>query len=90
VIAEDTVTDGQPQSRPLSHWFCSEEWLEDVRQMLGLDAGTLIFKLDLDDVSWKRSGANLDGASRMAGLHGIQQQVEKDLVGFPRMTEDRR
>src|SRR6266511_1294942 len=82
VPIDDAVNDREPEPRALADVLGGEERIEDPRQHVGRDAGTVVAHGDLDLAVAPR-GDNLDRAARLAladRLGGVRDQVHEHLI----------
>src|SRR5262249_27177786 len=89
VVAGDTIADGKTQPHPLAYGVRGKKGLEDMRHMFGLDTAAIIFDLNLDAFSRYGTGAQRHRTPEGARLHGVQEQIEEDLVDFAGVAQHR-
>jgi len=58
-----------------------------VRQVRAADAAAVVFNLNQDGFPGYGPGAYLDQSPGRAGLDGVHEHVEKDLVNLARMAQ---
>src|SRR4051812_39898869 len=85
VLLNDPVTDRQSQPGPGADRFGREEWFEDLVTDRRVDPGSGVEDMELDPV---QGGAGADGhlSALGAGVEGVGQEVEHDLVDLSRVT----
>src|SRR5262245_41736593 len=87
MLFDDSVTDGQTETRAFADGFCSEEWIEDPAQVLCFDAATCI--ADRDDSGFAFDSArNFYCAGLLDCLRGVDQQIGPNLIELTRITID--
>jgi len=93
-LADDAVTDRQPQPGPDADRLGGEEGIEDARLDLGGDAVSGIADLDGDPTASRGARDQADlvlvGAALRDGLRGVDDQVDEHLAQARLVGDDRR
>src|SRR5262249_11818944 len=96
MIEDDLAADRQPQPGSPDHAFSSEKRLKDVGQILGRNSRTGVGDYGFDHIRgvwapvWPAARTESDTATRPDRLHGVDAQVEQDLLQLLRVAQDRR
>jgi hypothetical protein len=94
-VDDDRTRNGQALARALAHFLGREEGVENLVEVVGLDATTIVFEADVQ-LTASVAGGDPDPtarhvlAHRLDGMRGIDQQIEKDLVQFADVAGDER
>src|SRR5689334_3406969 len=87
VLFNDSVTDGQTETRAFADRLCSEEWIEDLPQVLCFDAAACV--ADLDDSRFTFDSArDFYFAVLLDRLRGVDQKIGPNLIELTGITID--
>src|SRR5215469_7146471 len=90
MFADDSVTDTQPQSRPLAHFLGREKWIKNALRIADPDA--VVAERDFNPASGA-SAHDLDPSCPPGFAHGVigvVENIQEDLLQLMRVAHDLR